>query len=287
MTTAKINIALTGSDYAVSMALAYIAGNPELNATVSITDASPDFLLNLGEIDRPMSPEDKTAVNSMYGALRAPSEMPATVSEYQGAAPITAFPLPEMTHPVQTLTPPMTQGEAPVADKDNRGVPHDPRIHAANKATNNDGSWRKKRGVDDAIVQAIEAELMTGSQAGAMPMGQAIPIQPQAIPTVPVPPSMPVQAPTMTMPPMPAPQPELTPAPVAASTATLDFAGFMAHIAPKLGSTITVDYLTGVVQRINEAFAPHGKRINAITDVGTDQAIMDYAVQIFQVDGRW
>lgn len=35
----------------------------------------------------------------------------------------------------------------------------DERIHAASKTRNSDGSWRKKRGVSDELVAAVEAEL--------------------------------------------------------------------------------------------------------------------------------
>jgi hypothetical protein len=49
-------------------------------------------------------------------------------------------------------------------DVDSRGLPWDERIHASTKATNGDGSWRNKRGVDKALVEAVEAEL-AGSDA--------------------------------------------------------------------------------------------------------------------------
>src|ERR1043165_8322493 len=38
-------------------------------------------------------------------------------------------------------------------DVDSRGLPWDERIHAGTKATNADGSWRNKRGVDKALVE--------------------------------------------------------------------------------------------------------------------------------------
>jgi hypothetical protein len=49
-------------------------------------------------------------------------------------------------------------------DVDSRGLPWDERIHAGTKATNADGSWRNKRGVDKALVETVEAEL-AGSDA--------------------------------------------------------------------------------------------------------------------------
>lgn len=47
-------------------------------------------------------------------------------------------------------------------DVDSRGLPWDERIHASTKATNGDGSWRNKRGVDKALLEAVEAELAGG-----------------------------------------------------------------------------------------------------------------------------
>jgi hypothetical protein len=58
-------------------------------------------------------------------------------------------------------------------DVDSRGLPWDERIHASTKATNGDGSWRNKRGVDKALVEAVEAELaasaLTAMGGGLVP----------------------------------------------------------------------------------------------------------------------
>jgi len=42
---------------------------------------------------------------------------------------------------------------------DSTGLPWDERIHAKTKAKNADGSWRGRRGVDDATVAAVETQL--------------------------------------------------------------------------------------------------------------------------------
>lgn len=52
-------------------------------------------------------------------------------------------------------------------DVDSRGLPWDERIHASTKATNGDGSWRNKRGVDKALLEAVEAELAGGAVPNA------------------------------------------------------------------------------------------------------------------------
>lgn len=42
---------------------------------------------------------------------------------------------------------------------DSRGFPWDERIHTSSKATNADGTWRNRRGVDKDLVAEVEAEL--------------------------------------------------------------------------------------------------------------------------------
>jgi len=42
---------------------------------------------------------------------------------------------------------------------DSKGLPWDERIHSGTKGTNQDGSWKKRRGVQDAVVAKVEAEL--------------------------------------------------------------------------------------------------------------------------------
>ena len=46
--------------------------------------------------------------------------------------------------------------ETVTAELDSSGQPWDERIHAGNKSTNKDGTWRKKRGVDTELVKQVE-----------------------------------------------------------------------------------------------------------------------------------
>jgi hypothetical protein len=49
---------------------------------------------------------------------------------------------------------------SPMDDRlDKNGIPWDERIHASSRAKTTDGCWRKKRGVEDATVTQVEAEL--------------------------------------------------------------------------------------------------------------------------------
>lgn len=109
--------------------------------------------------------------------------------------PIPASPAPE---------PEDDEGEqnnaAPNVDKNN--LPWDARIHAGTKALNADGTWKKRRGVDDATIAAVTAELTT--------------VAPEATQQETPKPSAPVAetpAPTP-VPQLETPQPVPTPAPV-------------------------------------------------------------------------
>lgn len=48
---------------------------------------------------------------------------------------------------------------SPPLTRDSAGLPHDTRIHSDPPKTNKDGTWRARRGVDDATVEAVTAEL--------------------------------------------------------------------------------------------------------------------------------
>ncbi|MCA9268821.1 MAG: hypothetical protein KDA41_10145, partial [Planctomycetales bacterium] len=128
-------------------------------------------------------------------------------------------------------------------ETDKNGLPWDERIHSGPKdkrPKNADGSWRKRRGVDDALVEQVEAELRqvmgaTGNPAPAAPTAAASPEPapapaPTAAPVVPPPTpadagtasgpvaattadSAPPAPPVATPAPAPAPTPPASPAP--------------------------------------------------------------------------
>lgn len=107
-----------------------------------------------------------------------------------------------------------TVNDAPPAT-DKNGLPWDERIHAGTKALNGDGTWKKRRGVDDATVAAVTAEL-TGT------------------------------APAPTPEPTPAPQPEPTPAPTPAPVPSTnriqDFQQIVQELQ-KAGTAAAADYM--------------------------------------------
>jgi hypothetical protein len=59
-------------------------------------------------------------------------------------------------------TPSDTPDDDTAPEHDAVGLPWDERIHAGSKVLNADGTWRKRRGVDDKTVAAVEAELRGG-----------------------------------------------------------------------------------------------------------------------------
>lgn len=108
-----------------------------------------------------------------------------------------------------------TNATPPATDKN--GLPWDERIHAGTKALNTDGTWKKRRGVDDATVVAVTAEL-----TGAAP-------QPEPTPT-------PQPEPT------PEPTPAPTPAPVPSTNRIQDFQQIVQELQ-KAGTAAAADYM--------------------------------------------
>lgn len=112
---------------------------------------------------------------------------------------------------------PETQDDEPTNDAppatDKNGLPWDERIHAGTKALNTDGTWKKRRGVDDATVAAVTAEL-----TGATP------------------------APTPAPQPEPEPTPAPTPAPVPSTNRIQDFQQIVQELQ-KAGTAAAADYM--------------------------------------------
>lgn len=126
--------------------------------------------------------------------------------------------------PEPTPTPaPEPQDDEPTNDAppatDKNGLPWDERIHASTKALNGDGTWKKRRGVDDATVAAVTAEL-----TGAAPQPEPTPA-PQPDPT-----------------PTPEPTPAPTPAPVPSTNRIQDFQQIVQELQ-KAGTAAAADYM--------------------------------------------
>jgi hypothetical protein len=181
---------------------------------------------------------------------------------------------------------------------DSAGLRWDDRIHSKNKALNADGTWRKRRNVDAALVASVEAELrgqpvLQQQTMQQMPMTQQPVMQSQPqMQQMPMPngvPPMPdqqMQQPQM-MQQMPmTQQPQMMQQPV-----QMDFNAFMTHLAGQMtkrdqagAPLITTDYLAGVAQKLSQAF---GRQFNSITDIAGDANVIAHAVNLITLDGRW
>ena len=150
---------------------------------------------------------------------------------------------------------------APAADAtgaDADGLPWDERIHAPSKGQNKDGTWRKKKKLEDAFVAGVEAELRS------------------------------VQRVPVAMPAAPTPPPETAPAPAAEG---IDFHTFMQQLSAQMQKrdetgqpVINADYLAQATAEISGAWSVP---LNAITDIPSNPQMITYAIQVFQRDGKW
>lgn len=83
--------------------------------------------------------------------------------------------------------PPPPPATDPDSARDSAGLPWDGRIHSESRATIADGTWRKRRGVDDATYAAVMAELQGNAppppaEPTAAPAEQEVPPPPAADP---------------------------------------------------------------------------------------------------------
>lgn len=103
-------------------------------------------------------------------ALRAAAEFVtklADITENRPVRPLTE--IPTVAANVAEVTGADTTGgeqAPPPADVelDSAGIPWDERIHSSGKSKNNDGTWKRKRGVEQAEYERILAELTLSSQ---------------------------------------------------------------------------------------------------------------------------
>ena len=130
----------------------------------------------------------------------APAAPPATLT----APPAPPAPAPTPAAVAAALSAPAAPSSP--ADVDSRGMPWDARIHAKNRATVADGSWRKAKGVDAALIAQVEAELCGTSPAPrvAPPPPASFEDQLRRVTAGPLPPPPPAPTAGGTLPPPPA-----------------------------------------------------------------------------------
>ena len=277
----NITLTITGSAATLARVLSLLDGQPVAVAT----EADPD------QIELPLA--------------AAPVE-PVAVAQI--ATPV----MPEVSAAAPTVP-----GEP---EFDSSGLAWDERIHSAQRGTTNDGRWRKRRNVDDAVYNAVEAELRARYGQVAQPTPVA-PVDKYAFDTTltgAVPVVVPV-APVAVMP-LPTvndegndqnyeyvatapvadvavnaasePQPVTVPvvpvaAPAPAAVAvqqTVDFHTVMGIVGTRMANnTITPDYLTGLVAEINGQL---GTQMQSFTDMAALPHAVQYAYSAMVRDGK-
>jgi len=167
-------LAKEGGEFDASVAF----GAPVGDATAAAVFGSTPAPLPLGATAAP-------SIAVAAPSLTAPADTTATTFAAIPTAPVP--PAPNFA-PAAAIAAPQTANPVGAVDLDKHGLPWDGRIHAESKAKIADGTWRKKRGVDPALVATVEAELR--QVMGAAP----------AVPLAPVAPIPAPQAATVTMP---------------------------------------------------------------------------------------
>ncbi len=197
---------------------AAVAANP-VGAVLALNDEIAHLAKEGGEFDASVAfgaaPSDPVAA-AAFGSATAPLPLGATaapsiaVAAQSLTAPadttattfaaIPTAPVPPAPNyaPAAAIAAPQTGSPVGGVDLDKTGLPWDARIHAESKAKIADGTWRKKRGGDPALVTQVEAELR--QVMGAAPAVPLAPVAPIPAPLAQVAPIPAPQAATVTMP---------------------------------------------------------------------------------------
>lgn len=143
-------------------------------------------------------------LDELYASVAAYIDRPVIVS---GSLPSAVFKVDgydtDVSHPVVATSPIPSVAEASAGDDDQPaddapthdkgGIVWDQRIHSSSRALNEDGTWRKRRGVSDVLYASVMAELSEQS-AGAVPTASPVPPTPDHVdgPAIPAAPTTPL-----------------------------------------------------------------------------------------------
>lgn len=210
--------------------------------------------VNTVNVTGPTSAEERQAVTaaveqiaSTIAADQFPDvpEFPSAAEAFGSAPPVSQPPPPIITDAAAQIGIPTPPPAAPAGVQlDKHGLPWDARIHSSSKATNADGSWRKRKGLnDDAMVARVEAELRAAQSAPTAASTSPVPQPPPANVVPFVPPPVP------SVPPPVAASPSVPAAP--AGSAPTTFPAFMQALGPHLASKRVT------TEMVNEVLAAH------------------------------
>jgi hypothetical protein len=181
-----------------------IIANPATLTTLQ-RKAIADFIVNFPAVEADGEVEDEPTIIPTFAVYEETDESPEVI--FSPATNLVTLPAPPAHfHPT-----------VPGIALDSKGLPWDVRIHTSSHATNADGSWRRKRGVDEATIAQVEGELQALMSIPFTPSAVlpfvAIPevAQASAVPPPPPPPAAVVVAPAPPAPPAPPAAPEADP----------------------------------------------------------------------------
>lgn len=181
------------------------------------------------------------SLGAPFTAAVTPVPTAPVASTDSSPAPTTAFAQPAAIAPQPATTAaPLTAPPAPLGnvERDSKGMPYDGRIHSASKNKVADGSWRYKRGCDEAVIAQVEAELRAAIAAAPAPVGGVG--TPWPFPDAVAGPAVQVSPTPVAPPPVVAPAPVAAvavPVPPAAGVGGIDtYEKLMAALPPKIVS---------------------------------------------------
>jgi len=149
-----------------------------------------------------------------------------------------------------------------VPEYDASGLPWDERIHASTKTKTAKNLWTRRRGVDDALVDAVESELRGAIAPAPLPDPATLFAPQQSAATLPDPSTLFAQQPVT--------------API------VNFASLTQRITNGFANgKIDASYLTTVCVRISYKF---GVIVNTITDIMNNQEMVEYADYLIASD---
>lgn len=223
---------------------------------------APTAAAVFGEIVRD---EDPTRLYQTL-ASGAPPAAPAPAAPPVSAPPApSALPAPPVSSPAPS---PVT------GTVDARGLPWDARIHSTPEKLTTKNEWRAKRGVEPALVVAVEAELR-GATTAAAPPPPAAPASPAPVAAPPpseAPPVAPAAAPIPPAPPASPEPPAPAPAPAAPDA--------LAAIMKRVGDLTSGPTARLTVANVNELAAAIGLETGIRGLVGKPELIPTFEVTL-------
>lgn len=161
---------------------------------------SPDAHVEINGVlhavrDRRQWPEDLTTATykgellsnlikgAEFGAMPTTTPLEEAIAEAPKVMPRSPIAPAETPTQVPVAAPPIDTTQVG-AEVDERGIPHDPRIHCKPPTFLKDGTWKYKRNIDRvSVVPQVEAELL--ALMGNVPAAPAAPVVAPILPTAP------------------------------------------------------------------------------------------------------